>query len=489
MKKSTFYMLLVCLTGSLLHAQNLNDIPAQLKENAYSVVIDHQIDFTCESPTSAIQKESITLAILNDKGNDAAFFLEICDKFSELRKFSGEVFNESGKSISKLKKSDLNMTEYSEGLASDNYRYYYEYVPSTYPYIIKFEWEKKYKNGLIGYPTFVPQTMFNQSVAKAAYRLYTNEPYRHKSMFTDEAPKPKQDPKGKQYYEVVFTDLKAVVKESYGPPITALVPRIYFSPVNFSFDGRAGNMDTWQTYGIWQYALLEGRDVLPEPFKAKLKELTAQSKSKREIVQILYEYMQSTTRYISIQLGIGGFQPETATNVNKTMFSDCKGLSNYMLAMLKAMGIPSYYTEISLDRARLIKDYPSASQTNHAILMVPLESDTLWLECTNQTLPFGYVHKSIAGHDAWVIKKDGSEIVRLPTYPDSLNIQQTKATITLQDGGKAKAHVEQTSHLFQYEDMWYFTQLSPDKQKEFLKKMVKLNRAAISNVSCSEKKK
>lgn len=488
MKISILYTLLALLGGSAAHAQVLNSVPDQLMENAYSIVINSQTDFTCESLFSATKKESITLAILNEKGKDAAIFHEMCDKFSELRKFSGEVIDKTGKSIHKIKKSDLNMTEYSEGLASDDYSYYYEYVPASYPYIITFEWEIKYKNGLIMYPVFAPQTQFNQSVVQATYRLYTDQPYRSKSLCTDETVKAKQDDKGKQYYEATFSDLKAIVHERYGPSVLDVIPRIYFNPVDFSFDGKAGKMETWQTFGLWQRALLEGRDVLPEMFQSKIKEIAANAKSERETVQKLYEYMQNTTRYISIQLGIGGFQPETASNVNRSKFSDCKGLSNYMFAMLKVMGIPAYYTEISTRQSRLLKDYPSANQTNHVILMVPLASDTVWLECTNQIIPFGYVHKSIAGHDALLIKETGGEVVTLPTYPDSLNIQQTKAIVKLQEGGKANIQVEQKSHLFQYEDLLSFTLLTPDKQKEFLKTNVKLNRAAINNISCTEEK-
>lgn len=185
MKISILYTLLALLGGSAAHAQVLNSVPDQLMENAYSIVINSQTDFTCESLFSATKKESITLAILNEKGKDAAIFHEMCDKFSELRKFSGEVIDKTGKSIHKIKKSDLNMTEYSEGLASDDYSYYYEYVPASYPYIITFEWEIKYKNGLIMYPVFAPQTQFNQSVVQATYRLYTDQPYRSKSLCTD----------------------------------------------------------------------------------------------------------------------------------------------------------------------------------------------------------------------------------------------------------------------------------------------------------------
>ena len=68
-------------------------------------------------------------------------------------------------------------------------------------------------------------------------------------------------------------------------------------------------MSNWQKYGEWQYRLLDGRDLLTEPFRAKLHELTAHCTTDRDKVKAIYDYLAKTTRYVSIQLGIGGLQP------------------------------------------------------------------------------------------------------------------------------------------------------------------------------------
>ena len=67
-------------------------------------------------------------------------------------------------------------------------------------------------------------------------------------------------------------------------------------------------MSTWQSYGAWQNSLLTGRDQLAEPIKTKLRELTAHCTTPREKVQAIYNYLATTTRYVSIQLGIGRLQ-------------------------------------------------------------------------------------------------------------------------------------------------------------------------------------
>ena len=131
-------------------------------------------------------------------------------------------------------------------------------------------------------------------------------------------------------------------------------------------------------------------------------------------MKAVYDYLAKTTRYVSIQLGIGGLQPITATDVCRTGFGDCKGLSYYAGSMGNELGIPATYTVISSTIERLLPDFSSANQMNHVILQVPLPQDTLWLECTNPQLPFGYVHQDIAGHDALLIQPTGGSIYRLP---------------------------------------------------------------------------
>ena len=52
-----------------------------------------------------------------------------------------------------------------------------------------------------------------------------------------------------------------------------------------------------------------------------------------EKAKIVYKYMQEKTRYISVQVGIGGFKPMLAKDVDRLGYGDCKALSNYTKAL------------------------------------------------------------------------------------------------------------------------------------------------------------
>ena len=60
----------------------------------------------------------------------------------------------------------------------------------------------------------------------------------------------------------------------------------------------------------------------------------------------IYQYVQDNTRYISVQVGIGGMQPITAKEVDLVKYGDCKGLTNYTKSLLDIVGVKSNYTRL-----------------------------------------------------------------------------------------------------------------------------------------------
>mgnify|MGYP001126063175 FL=1 len=97
-------------------------------------------------------------------------------------------------------------------------------------------------------------------------------------------------------------------------------------------------------------------------------------------------------RYISVQIGIGGWKPISAEEVDENKYGDCKGLTNYTKALLRTVGIESNYCVVSAgsEIKDISEDFPSM-QGNHVILNIPQEGKSdLWLECTSQDTPFNF---------------------------------------------------------------------------------------------------
>src|SRR5690606_8122276 len=105
-----------------------------------------------------------------------------------------------------------------------------------------------------------------------------------------------------------FDNLQPPTFEPYADRTEAMI-RIEAAPTVFEFEGYAGTMETWDEYGKWIASLNRGRNVLPEETRARIKALVSPLQTREEKVKALYTYLQNKTRYVSIQLGIGGYQP------------------------------------------------------------------------------------------------------------------------------------------------------------------------------------
>lgn len=480
---------LVCTVPAPLRASVANpEIPDSLKRGACSVVRDYSVEFVQKSATGGEAQFRKTVTVLNAEGLEGATFIHVDGHFSKLKKFKGGISNSQGKQVVKLHRSDLKESTLSSGLTSDSHTYYYECPPYSYPFSVTYEWTCDYSNGMLVYPDFYPQISYNQSVQNASYRLSVpgNVDVIYRSNRIGKTPEVTRHGEYKTY---AWTGISLTASHpAYNGDARSVVGYIESEPTVFECDGYEGRQDTWQNFGIWKNKLLQGRDNLPEDEKQKIIAMTRDASSPVEKIRILYDYLARNTRYVSIQLGIGGWQPIDAATVCRTKFGDCKGLTNYMKAMLAVAGIPSVYTCISVEEKRLCPHLPGVHQLDHAILCVPLPADTLWLECTNAYLPFGYVHSDIAGHDAMLVDDNGGRLVRLPDYPDSCHRQSFHTRMQLDAQGNMTGVMTHRNAMRYYEKTLSLLSMNEKQRVRELGGMLQGNPPRISSVHVTERK-
>lgn len=497
--KKYFLIWLAASTMSVMFAAKPDNtllvslIPDSLKTNAYAVLRSNIVEFDMASETSATQNVTYTITVLDKKGNDMAGFRYPADKFRRLKSFSAKLFDANGNQIDNFKLSDVKATEWSDAytLAQDVTYHYFDCASPVLPYTIKYEYSVEYKNGILVFPGFYPQDTYNLSVENAEYRLLIPAgcEYQNKTHNLPVAPQKSNNPKDKSLLWKV-NGLKAVEYEAFAGQLDDIAPLMFIRPVSFSYDGIKGRISDWNELGAWIYDLVKGRDVLPEDAKAKIRDLVKDAKTDREKVKILYDHLGNTTRYVSIQLGIGGYQPMKAAEVYKTGFGDCKALTNYMKAMLSVVGIPSVYTAIRLDAANktIYPDFANFNQMNHVVLQVPLPGDTLWLECTNPRTPFGFVHNGISGHDALLITENGGRIARTTDYADTLNLESFNARVALTAEGRARVETEKSCRFRIFDLYDDFSTTKPSEQNDLLRAGIKLAHATVSGINFKEEK-
>jgi hypothetical protein len=449
--------------------------PALLK-NANAVLRVEDIKFEILSIKEALETNHYVITILNENGDDWAEFSEYYDKLRELNSVEGFLYDANGKQLKKIKTKDIqDISGVSDNsLMDDNRIKQHNFYYKAYPYTVEYEVVIHYKNTLF-FPMWSPQGGEKLSVEHSQVSIISPADYqfRYKAFKYNGEPVTTIE-KNKKIVTWMAKDMPAIIKEPFGPLWHELTTVVIFGPTEFQVGDYKGNMASWQDFGKFVYALKQGRDVLPDNIKQAIYQLTNDVNDKKKKIQLLYEYMQKNTRYISIQLGIGGWQPFDATYVATKGYGDCKALSNYMYSILKEAGITSYYTIIRAGRnaGYITDDFPS-QQFNHVILCVPVEKDTMWLECTDQTMPAGYLGDFTCNRYGLLINENGGNLVRTPKYGLTDNLEIRKLKAVLDDNASLNIRVNTTYKGLEQDNVHgMINYLSKDKVKEYLQRQL-----------------
>lgn len=471
---------------------SIRNIPDSLLKKANVVKRAENIRFEIINTGETILQQHYAITILNEAGDKYSTFVEFYDKLRKVTSVEGTLYDALGNEIKKLKSKEvMDLSAVDDiSLMDDNRKKVHDFYYKSYPYTIEYKSEIRFNNSF-HFPGWYPQEYENLSVQQSSmtvvmptaydirYRMYN---YNGKPEATTE--------KGKKTLKWSIANLKPLAREPYAPRWHELVTMVKLAPTAFEIEGYKGNMTDWKEFGKFLYQLNKGRDVLPDAVKQKVKSLIAGVTDEKEKVKILYQYMQQNTRYISIQLGLGGWQPFEASFVAQKAYGDCKALSNFMYSLLKEAGIGSLYTLIKAGDFDyyLADDFPS-NQFNHAILCVPLGKDSLWLECTSQTKPAGYMGNFTGNRKALLIDESGGTLVNTPRYASNENLQIRTVKGKLDKEGSLNINVSTQYKAFQQDDLHSkINALSKTKVQELLQEELSLTNYHITSFQYQENK-
>jgi len=482
--------LLVWLAGPFASFAARNN--PDFTKGANVIINSEETIFTVNSPGSATTTFKTRVTILNENGLHRAKVVVPYDKLTKVAYIKGTSYDKYGKKLRTLKNSEItdvsSISDFS--LFEDNRVKIANLGHTMYPFTVEFEYQTTTTNMLF-YPTWAPLDEENLAVEKANFTVIMPATmqlrYREANLPQKGTTRTEN---GQQIYTWELANLAPFKAEPYMPPMGELVPIVRTAATNFEVQGYTGDMTTWQNYGQWINKLNQGRDVLPEATKTKIAALVADAKTPEEKVNRIYNYLQSNTRYISIQLGIGGWQPFEASFVDSKGYGDCKALTNYTQAMLSTVGIKSHHALIRAgsDVTPILADFPG-QQFNHVILSVPMEKDTLWLECTSQIESAGYAGSHTGNRKALLITPEGGKLVNTPAYTAAENATHRTVTVKLDESGNATATAETRYTGLEHE---VYSELihkaSPENQRKWLYRNIAIPAFEVKNFSFNLKK-
>lgn len=435
MKRLAIILIIVFSAKSaiaVVQKYQVDEIAKSLKVSSKAIVRDESVEFEVLSRKEAQKRVKFAVTILNNNGIELSRFIQYYDNYSEISQLKAIIYDETGLVVKKYSGSDFKDYSYISGYSLFESGRVKSLDPEyrKYPFTIEFSYEIKYK-GLINYPQWSPFSGYNVAIEKTQLKVIT--PNDSKLRFHQKNIDPKMpvvDKTKKTSYLWSFSNIPSIIYEEKSQHVSKFLPTVFLAPTSFEIDGFIGNMESWNGFGEWIQQLNAGRDILDPQKTEFFNNLVKDAKTEIEKINILYNYLQNKTRYVSVQLGIGSWQPIDVQTVSKVGYGDCKALTNYMKSILNAVGISSYYSLIKAgeDVDPIETKFPS-NQFNHAILFIPLGKDTLWLENTDQHVPAGYMSSFTDGRYALVIKSTGSELIKTPELVD--NKISTSSIITL----------------------------------------------------------
>ena len=433
-------LLLLVLSPFLAFGQ-VPSYPDSLTKKANEIIISDDTEFFVESIQKSKLKRSYQAVILNSKAKEANKVVLYYSKFRKVKYAKVSTQNMSGKQRESWSLRDFD--DYSTkgySLASDSRAKYLEVLDNNYPYIINVEYEIDFSGSLF-YPTWTPQAE-KQAVVSASLTIASKEPNMFRYQSSNITPVSEIISPGQKVIWQV-NNLSAYEYEYYSYQQKDYAPLVYSAPNRFQMDGVEGNLSSWEDFGKWISTLNQDRNDLTAEQLAEVRKLIPEGASVIEKVRIAYDYLQQNSRYVSIQLGLGGWQPFHASFVHEKKYGDCKALSFYTQSLLASLDVPSFYTLINAgsSASKTDENFPM-SKFNHAILTVPTEKDTVWLECTSQTNPFGYLGAFTSDRKALMITPEGGKVIHTRSYKADENLQTTSVQIDVDDKGVGHAQVQ-----------------------------------------------
>ena len=463
-------LILFILFINLIVAQKTNystlSIPDNLKENANSCIRFQSINVEIKSQKKYIITTKKIITVFNKNGISNIDAREYFDNSNSINTIQATIYNNFGAIIKKIKRDDFKNQSVADGFSiyNDDRILFLDYTPTEFPFTIVYDSEAESSNTAF-LPRWTPIDDYFESIQKSTFSIsYPSDlGFKFKEFNFDNHSIIKEESQNKLSF--TLENVLSEKPEEFSSTFKNNIPKAIFGLEKFSLEGVEGSAKSWKDFGLWMNAnLLSDTNELPLETINKMKTLVAHETDVFKKAKIIYNYVQNKTRYVSIQMGIGGWKPMLAKDVDRLGYGDCKALTNYTQALLKTVGIPSYYTLIYAgDKKQNIDEDFVSMQGNHAILTLPIDNKLHFLECTSQTIPFDFEGDFTDDRKALIIKPNGGEIINTEVYSEKINTQNSIGTCLIDEKGSINCTLRIISKGIQYDNKYEIETKSPEE--------------------------
>jgi transglutaminase-like putative cysteine protease len=199
---------------------------------------------------------------------------------------------------------------------------------------------------------------------------------------------------------------------------------------------------SWGDIGSWYAGLARDRYAITPSVERKLKAVVSGSRTLEDSIRAIHKYVSQDVRYVAISLGMGGYQPRSATDVVATGYGDCKDKATLFITMAARLGVTAYPVLLAAG-GRVERGLPTISQFNHAIAAVERPSGRVFVDLTAGDVPWGSLPAADQGQFVLVVRPDGrTEETTTPEEDEVGSDSRIALRASLDTAGFATAWVE-----------------------------------------------
>lgn len=301
----------------------------------------------------------------------------------------------------------------------------------------------------------------------------------------------KETQKGKDFTVYTYTadNLSGIKREASSLARPYYLPHLVITVRSFTVNQKQYNgFKSLDDMYAWYDFLYKKAENNPDALKAQVTQLTQGKATDEQKIKALYYWVQDNIRYIAFEEGYSGFVPQTAQEVYKNKYGDCKGMANILTEMLKIAGYDAHFAwigtkDIPYDR----KQVQSMCVDNHAICVLYFKGKTYFLDGTQKYEPLGKNAYRIQDKNVMIEHGDSYKTETVPAAAKDENTISKKATLKL-NGEKIEGHIAVT---FDGEAKNFFNNIynsiPTNKRKEFVNNLLQMNaNSEVTNVKTSD---
>ena len=173
---------------------------------------------------------------------------------------------------------------------------------------------------------------------------------------------------------------------------------------------------TWSRIGAWYADNARSRYALTPQVEARIAETVNGARTLDDSIRAVHRWVAQDIRYVSIALGLGGYQPRTPAEVLRTGYGDCKDKATLFIAALERFGVTAYPVILN-SGGGVRRELASIEQLDHAVAAYKRtgKAEYEFADLTADFTPLGELPFSYQGEFGLVIHRDGS--VEQVTFP------------------------------------------------------------------------